>query len=179
MIACLWGAGVPGAGEIVIWNGAARPPWGSNKAILPIILCCGKIWIRWHRWGLSLQGLLQAGGLVGAIRYYSGVDGHRGAVWTGTHGEASYRKKTEVLTMCEIISIRGCFSTADVSGKLDFYALPLIREAEVAAAPRRSFGSLRGLVAPAFGSGTTAMRQQACVPDPFTSEESSPCLITF
>ena len=42
---------------------------------------------------------------------------------------------------------------------LDFYAPPLLRFAEAAAAPRESLGFQRGLVAPAEGSGATAMLQ--------------------
>jgi len=49
---------------------------------------------------------------------------------------------------------------------LDFYAPPLLREAEAAAAPRESFGFQRGLVAPAFGSGATAIVPGSA--DPFS-----------
>jgi len=48
----------------------------------------------------------------------------------------------------------GCISTLVI---LDFYAPPLLREAEAAAAPGESFGFQPGLVAPALGSGATAM----------------------
>jgi hypothetical protein len=62
---------------------------------------------------------------------------------------------------------------------LDFYAPPLLRIAEAAAAPRESFGFQRGLVAPAIGNGATAMSRQACVSHPCTSEKTSLCLINF
>ena len=62
---------------------------------------------------------------------------------------------------------------------LDFYAPPLLRFAEAAAAPRESLGFQRGLVAPAEGSGATAMRQQACGPPPCHDKNPLAVCLTF
>jgi len=48
----------------------------------------------------------------------------------------------------------------DSSGIHRCHAPPLLCEAEAAAAPRESFGFQRGLVAPAFASGATAIDAQ-------------------
>jgi hypothetical protein len=53
--------------------------------------------------------------------------------------------------------IFGVFDCISALIPLDFYALPLLPEGQAAAAPRESFGFQRGLVAPAFGSGATAI----------------------
>ena len=62
---------------------------------------------------------------------------------------------------------------------LDFYAPPLLRFAEAAAAPRESYGFQRELVAPAKGSGATAMRQQACGTSPRLHEKALGILVLF
>ena len=54
--------------------------------------------------------------------------------------------------------IFGIFDCISALLFLDFYAPPLLRKAEAAAAPGESFGFRPGLVAPAFGRGATAMQ---------------------
>ena len=76
---------------------------------------------------------------------------------TGTGFDAERRNQTGCLMLLlnsnRIKTIIRRFSAMAVLSVFDFYAPPQFRKAEVAAAPRRSFGSLRGLVAPAVDNG--------------------------